>query len=389
MSTILEKPFDHFLPTNSIQHQSVVLEYRTWRKLFTATELRVIMVKALNTAIAQTNATIAGYLISDWAIYLILNASASSAQDFLNVFEKNTEFEIETKQEKHENINSYFITSDNILRSLFFKHPFYPSQALYLALIGKSSTKPYTNELSVKSLHFLQTYNYCSVQDYKGGKGPVNINQNHQSNYLFGINLSLHDDDFKVLSLLEAESYSFAIACFSTGTKVVTQYHLHKKTMQNANWVCGGYHLFQEDDNTEEQAALYLSLNTWSETLHFPPIVKIEIPEQRTSHWTKKFHRDFLAFLLIIEEKTAQKPLIMVSYKDAEHYLNSLKFRDYKLWIVENQGHTPPKLPSIWKEQTWYFCEHVPNYTIDEINSNIEIFNGTKIEFNHFIRHNG
>lgn len=151
--------------------------------------------------------------------------------------------------------------------------------------------------------------------------------------------------------------------------------------LQNRSYIRGAYHYYRPNENSTQQAALFIK-NVILKKGDFPPILDIEqLPKKQSVAQLKVGLRNWLQ---IIENQYGVKPII---YSGERFYKDFLKddFPEYTFWIA-NYNFFVENLKSDWR--FWQFTEKGAATGITG-DVDINIFNGTEAELQSMTLGNG
>jgi len=144
------------------------------------------------------------------------------------------------------------------------------------------------------------------------------------------------------------------------------------KALKNKNFIRGAYHYYRPNENSKEQADLFIKTVVLKKG-DFPPVLDIEqMPKNQTIAQLKVGLKNWLQ---IIEKHYGVKPLI---YSGERFYTDFLKddFPEYTFWIA-NYNFFVENLKPDW--QFWQFTEKGSVAGISGF-VDVNIFNGTETE---------
>lgn len=153
----------------------------SWRKLFNIYESRLLIAEALNYCVYSQELVIRGYQITPEKVYLVLQANHDRINRILLIFFEKVRRELlkhiaKLKSEGvHLAMQEEIWEGDNAYTALFEKHTGM-NRYLRQMLTGKKATPPYYDpewQYVQQSVHHCD---FCSLVDYSGAKGPVEIN---------------------------------------------------------------------------------------------------------------------------------------------------------------------------------------------------------------------
>lgn len=144
------------------------------------------------------------------------------------------------------------------------------------------------------------------------------------------------------------------------------------KAVKKSGYLRGAYHYYRPNENSEEQAKLFIK-NVRLQKGDFPPVLDIEqMPKKQSMSQLKVGIKNWLE---IIEKHYGVKPII---YSGERFYSDFLKddFAEYTFWIA-NYNFFVENLKPEWRY--WQFTEKGSVRGIDGF-VDINIFNGTENE---------
>jgi lysozyme len=144
------------------------------------------------------------------------------------------------------------------------------------------------------------------------------------------------------------------------------------RALQNRGYTRGAYHYYRPNENSTQQAALFIK-NVVLEKGDFPPVLDIEqLPKKQSIAQLKVGIRNWLQ---IVEKHYGEKPII---YSGERFYKDFLKddFPEYTFWIA-NYNFFVENLKPEWR--FWQFTE---KGSVSGISGfvDVNIFNGTEAE---------
>jgi hypothetical protein len=160
--------------------QTIRLEIGLWKQLFVDEQNKLMIAKALNYCVYK-GLHIAGYLITENNVYLVLRIDTESLIRMLNMFDDTLRKEIKQHQEyirnhaNHHRSDDRFKTGESFI-GLFVKHRLYNYKLIQL-ITGQPVDIPYHDPHLVWLKKRLRSSDFCSVIDYSGAKGPVEISR--------------------------------------------------------------------------------------------------------------------------------------------------------------------------------------------------------------------
>ena len=156
--------------------QPVFLIVGTWKKLFKADEIRLIIAEALNYCVCFEKMNIAGYLITDRRVCLVLEIDKTEPDYALDLFYEKVKKEIKYRLEKRKHFEQHNDKAElnEYLKFLFTRYK--PNSDFLVKLItGRKVELPYHNAHLERLKEKIHDYDFCSAVDYSGGVGPVMV----------------------------------------------------------------------------------------------------------------------------------------------------------------------------------------------------------------------
>jgi hypothetical protein len=202
---IMLKANDHIELPDVLKLPRTCLKTGEWKNIFEEEECRQMMAVALNSCIGHQHKKhtddfglrIAGYLITKNMLYLVLDMEQDNVADILLLFYETLQEMIRDKM-IHQEISGNDGNAAVVIplsipdhHQLFKKHAF-NNDALVKLLTGHSFRLRYYDPQLARLKDFLHHHHFCSLIDYAGGEGPVqvsperlkqhnNINKQYQS----------------------------------------------------------------------------------------------------------------------------------------------------------------------------------------------------------------
>jgi lysozyme len=153
------------------------------------------------------------------------------------------------------------------------------------------------------------------------------------------------------------------------------------KALKNRGYIRGAYHYYRPNENSTEQAALFIK-NVVLKKGDLPPVLDIEQMPKKQS--MAKLKVGIKNWLNIVEEQYGVKPII---YSGERYYKDFLKedFPEYTFWIA-NYNFFVENLKPDWR--FWQFTEKGAALGIKGF-VDVNIFNGTEAELQSMTLGNG
>ena len=162
--------------SKTLSVHTVFLIIGPWRKLFKADEIRIIIAEALNYCVCFEKMNIAGYLVTDRRVCLVLEIDKTEPDYVLHLFYEKVKKEIKHRLEKKKYFEHYTDKTEEAeyLKFLFTRYK--PGDDFLVRLItGRKVELPYYNAHLERLKEKIHDYDFCSVIDYSGGVGPVMV----------------------------------------------------------------------------------------------------------------------------------------------------------------------------------------------------------------------
>ncbi len=149
------------------------------------------------------------------------------------------------------------------------------------------------------------------------------------------------------------------------------------KAAKKRNFIRGAYHYYRPDENSLEQAKLFIK-TVQLRRGDLPPVLDIEkLPKGQSIDSLKV---GLKRWLLKVEDYYGVKPIIYSGEKYYNEFLKS-EFRGYRFWIA-NYSFFDEKIKKDWL--FWQFTENASAAGI-EGNVDVNVFNGNRLQLD-FIR---
>lgn len=141
----------------------------------------------------------------------------------------------------------------------------------------------------------------------------------------------------------------------------------------------GAYHFYRDKIDPMVQADYFYSkIKTVLDSTSLPVVLDVEKESfSSKKHNTPKNQKAVLECLKRIEELTDKTPIIYTNTNFGKHFFTDSTFSKYPLWIADYSEKEKPKVPNIWKNDSWLFWQKSSNYKIDSTNVDLDVFNGS------------
>lgn len=215
--------------------------------------------------------------------------------------------------------------------------------------------------------------------------GVILLNNPNRISYpIRGVDVSSYQGaiDWKTLS---SQDISFAFIKATEGSNYVDpNFNDNYAGALETDLRVGAYHFFSFDSLGETQAENFISVVKSTDNM-LPPVVDFEFYGDKESNLPEvNSTREQLDILLnLIEEHYGIKPIIYATEKSYDLYL-SCQYQDYDIWI--RNVITYPKLSDNRKWIFWQYTnrEHLDGYNGVEKFIDMNVFNGSKEEFDNY-----
>jgi len=149
-----------------------------WRHWFDDEKYKVIVASALNICVHQHKLDIAGYLITERRVFLVLRIDKDRIPGMLDKFSEYLEAEIRYQKVPVWNApptRPIAIKNGSPFNGLFEVFVL-RNELLKKLLTGRQIPYPYSPQVA-RLKKRVSNYNFCSVMDYEGAQGPVKISR--------------------------------------------------------------------------------------------------------------------------------------------------------------------------------------------------------------------
>lgn len=157
---------------------AIALTVGAWKELFPDEQYNIIIANALNYCTCNDGLTIAGYLITNRRMFLVLEISSAHIESMLVLFYERVRREIKKHKEqiKDQRWRTYDseeqTKSDELFVNLFKQYPLVNDHLIGL-ITGRLVNLLYYSPHLARLKDRIHNYNFCSALDYSGAKGPV------------------------------------------------------------------------------------------------------------------------------------------------------------------------------------------------------------------------
>lgn len=187
-------------------------------------------------------------------------------------------------------------------------------------------------------------------------------------------------------NVLSKQNIDFVFIKATEGSSTLDKRFIYN--WENANKTqlkVGAYHFFSYDSTGWAQANNFINAVP-KEALKLPPAVDIEFYADKEKNLPNREKTDKILSELLnkLEEKYGKKPIIYATTKSYDLYIKG-NYSDYKIWIRDIV-----KSPILSDKRKWTFWQYsnrhvLKGYTGQEKFIDMNVFNGTEIEFENFI----
>jgi hypothetical protein len=156
---------------------AITLTIGAWKELFPGDQNNIIIADALNYCTCNDGLTIAGYLITNRRVFLVLEISSAYIESMLVLFYERVRKEIKKKQNVIKGQSWRYESegqtkTDELFVNLFKQYPLVNDHLIRL-ITGRSVNLLYYSPHLARLKDRIHNYNFCSALDYSGAKGPV------------------------------------------------------------------------------------------------------------------------------------------------------------------------------------------------------------------------
>ncbi|MFR7819899.1 GH25 family lysozyme [Candidatus Pseudoruminococcus sp.] len=186
--------------------------------------------------------------------------------------------------------------------------------------------------------------------------------------------------DWKTLS---EQDIQFAFIKATEGSSFVDpNFSENYSNAQKTNLRIGAYHFFSYDSSGKTQAENFIKVVPISDNM-LPPVVDVEFysDKEQNPPNSKDVDKELNAFLQEIEKYYKKKPIIYATGKSYDMFISG-KYNDYNIWIRNILSY-----PSLSDNKQWTFWQYtdravLDGYSGDEKFIDMNVFNGSKEDFN-------
>lgn len=225
---------------------------------------------------------------------------------------------------------------------------------------------------------------FCLAVCFLIYNGVILLNNPSLNEYpVRGVDVSFYQGEINWYILSE-ENISFAFIKATEGSSHQDKYL--KNNLENAlktNLSVGAYHFFSFDSEGVTQAENFIS-NVPKIKGMLPPVVDVEFYADKEENPPAKEYvtKELTDILTLLENHYGVKPIIYTTENVYDLYIKEA-FVDYDLWI-RNVIRKPNKNITNWK--FWQFTnrEVLNGYSGDEKYIDVNVFNGSALEFSNY-----
>jgi lysozyme len=260
-----------------------------------------------------------------------------------------------------------FLVGAFVLMTLFAAGYHYRNGLAYY--FGFKSDK--LNKAAKEKQRLSDVRNYTLLSKYK--LNPIGIDISEYQGIILWDSVRVVENDFPVRFIFIRATVGM--------DRLDKKFAENWKASENRKYIRGAYHYYRPNENSSQQANLYIE-NVVLQKGDFPPVLDIEqLPKKQSLAQLKVGLRNWLH---IIEDHYGVKPII---YSGERFYKDFLKddFSEYTFWIA-NYNFFVENLKPDWR--FWQFTEKgaatgISNYV------DVNIFNGTETELRSMTLGNG
>jgi hypothetical protein len=157
---------------------ALLLKTGLWKQHFPDDQNKLMIAQALNYCTYHNGLQIVGYLITSSNLYLVLRIEKADISNMLAVFYDALRKEIKQYQEYLKNQkpqgDGIRVKAGEAFTGLFTQYELLNYKLIRL-ITGQPANEPFFDPQLAWLKKGLQHYNFCSIKDYSGAKGPVKI----------------------------------------------------------------------------------------------------------------------------------------------------------------------------------------------------------------------
>lgn len=210
------------------------------------------------------------------------------------------------------------------------------------------------------------------------------------SSFIYGIDISHyeHNEADSLGEIIKSNDSLVFVICKATQGihKRDTSFLRNWGLVRNNKLIRGAYHFFICAQDAKIQADTFIRVVGELLPNDLPPIIDFETAATLNTK-CGDVKNNVLLFLKRLEQHYRRKPIIYVNKNDANYYLEDPLFGGYPLWIAKPSRYpdlTDNDIPVAWKGN-WHFWQRSWDYKIDNINNDLDKFNGDSIALVKFI----
>ncbi len=201
-----------------------------------------------------------------------------------------------------------------------------------------------------------------------------------------GIDISHYQGDELIHDGSYLKKVDFIICKGTEGIEYIDpMFHENWEKIKTLEKIRGAYHFYLSKEDPIKQAHLfYKTLSDYS-SKDLPLICDFEEAGIDSDQLKRVITKDLRMFLQKIEELSGVRPILYTDNNVANGFLTDPYFANYPLWIADYDNRDQPVLPKAWKDNGWIFWQKTDDYSIDNLENDLDVFNGTLLELEEFI----
>lgn len=216
-------------------------------------------------------------------------------------------------------------------------------------------------------------------------KGIILLNNPSQEEYpIRGVDVSSYQGEID-WGVLASQDIQFAFIKATEGSSSVDpNFSDNFKNAQTTNLRIGAYHFFSYDSLGKTQAENFIS-NVPATDNMLPPVVDVEFYSDKEQNPPNPddVKKELDIFLNTLEAHYNMKPIIYATGKSYDMFIAD-KYNKYDIWI--RNVLSSPSLSDGHEWKFWQYTDRgrLEGYNGDERYIDMNVFNGTVEEFNHY-----
>lgn len=219
--------------------------------------------------------------------------------------------------------------------------------------------------------------------------GSVQLNGLNAKEYeVFGIDVSAYQGEID-WQTLEKQNVSFAFIKATEGSSFVDEkFAFNFENAQKTGLAVGAYHFFSYDSSGKTQAENFIN-NVKAFEGMLPPVVDVEFYGDKEKNLPQRedVDRELKDMLIRLEEHYGQKPIIYATEKSYKLFISG-DYNEYDIWIRNVISKPRISDKRDWTFWQWTNRKKLKGYQGKEKYIDVNVFNGSREEFNAYLNNN-